>query len=146
MPWADQLLSSPKGKNQYNEFWTIGINVPSASAKPDEAQAVLKIKDRSLATSGNYRQFFEENGRKYAHTIDPRTGYPAKNELLSASILANDCMTADAYATACMVVGRNKCMDMVSKDTTLDAFLLFTDDKGYIQIDHTKRVAGLLVK
>jgi thiamine biosynthesis lipoprotein len=135
-----------KGKNSKNEFWTIGINVPSSIAKPDDAQAVLQIKNRSLATSGNYRQYFEENGKKYAHTIDPRTGYPAQNELLSASILANDCMTADAFATACMVLGKDKCLDLVKKDTTLDVFLLFNDEKGEVQSVYSHRVAELLPK
>lgn len=135
-----------KGKNNNNEFWTIGINVPSSTAKPDDAQAVLQIKNRSLATSGNYRQYFEEKGKKYAHTIDPRTGYPAKNELLSASVLANDCMTADAYATACMVLGKVKCLELIQKDTTLDVFLLFNDDKGGIQSAYSTRVADLLPK
>jgi FAD:protein FMN transferase len=135
-----------KGKNSKNEFWSIGINVPSSSAKPEDAQAVLQIKNRSLATSGNYRQYFEENGKKYAHTIDPRTGYPAKNELLSASILANDCMTADAYATACMVLGKDKCLDLIKQDTTLDVFLLFNDEKGEVQSVYSHRIAELLLK
>lgn len=135
-----------KGKNPSHENWTIGINVPSSTSKPDDAQALLHVNNRSLATSGNYRQFFEEGGKKYAHTIDPRTGYPAKNELLSASIFANDCMTADAYATACMVLGKDKCLDLINKDSTLDAFLLYADKDGKVATEFTKSVAHLIAK
>lgn len=135
-----------KGKNSKNDYWTIGINVPSVIAKPDDAQELLQVKNRSLATSGNYRQYFEDNGKRYAHTIDPRNGYPAKNELLSASVLANDCMTADAYATACMVLGKEKCLVLIQKDTTLDVFLLYADENGGIQSAYTPRVLNLFPK
>ena len=85
--------------------WRIGIDRPEDNnmIAGQELQAIISLKDRSLATSGNYRKFYVENGIKYSHTIDPKTGYPAKNQLLSATILANDCATADGVATACMV-------------------------------------------
>ena len=68
-------------------------------------QAIIRISDKALATSGNYRKFYIENGMKYSHEIDPRTGYPAKNNLLSATIIADECAMADGIATACMVMG-----------------------------------------
>lgn len=114
-----------KGKNPQSETWIIGVNVPKENASTEEAQAFIELGNRSMATSGNYRNYYVENGVKYAHTIDPRTGFPARNELLSATILAPDCMTADAWATACMVLGKDKCLELITKDSTLDAFLLY---------------------
>jgi thiamine biosynthesis lipoprotein len=98
-----------------------------------------------MATSGNYRNFYIEKGVKYSHTIDPRNGFPARNELLSATILAPDCMTADAWATACMVLGKDKCLDLIAKDSTLDAFLLFNKD-GKISSAYTPGAEKLLKK
>ena len=95
-----------------------------------ELQAIISLKDRSLATSGNYRKFYVENGIKYSHTIDPKTGYPAKNQLLSATILANDCATADGVATACMVMGKDKTIDFLSKHPEFEGFLVYSDDSG----------------
>lgn len=132
-----------KGKNPGQRYWTIGINVPKENAGAEDAQAYLSVINRGLATSGNYRNFYVENGVKYAHTIDPRTGFPAKNDLLSATILAPDCMTADAWATACMVLGKDKCLDLIQKDSTLDAFLLYNKD-GKISSAFTPGVEKLL--
>jgi len=93
-------------------------------------QAVIKIGERALATSGNYRKFYVENGIKYSHTIDPKTGYPAKNRLLSATILAEDCATADGIATACMVMGVERAIDFIGNHPELSAYFVFTDDTG----------------
>lgn len=134
-----------KGKNALNQAWTIGVNVPKEEASTEEAQAFLSLQNRSIATSGNYRNFYIEKGVKYSHTIDPRSGFPARNELLSATILAPDCMTADAWATACMVLGKDKCLDLIAKDSTLDAFLLFNKD-GKISSAYTPGAEKLLKK
>ncbi|KAA6314569.1 FAD:protein FMN transferase, partial [termite gut metagenome] len=94
-----------KGKNAQKEPWHIGINKPvndSLSIK-QEIQNILQVVDISIATSGNYRNYYYKDGKKYAHTIDPHTGYPVAHNLLSATVLAPDCMTADALATAFMV-------------------------------------------
>lgn len=112
--------------------WRIGIDRPEDfNMMPGQnIQAVITIKDRSLATSGNYRKFFIEDGIKYSHTIDPVTGYPVKNRLLSATILATDCITADAIATACMVMGLDKAIEFVGRDISLDAYLIYSDESG----------------
>ncbi len=125
-----------KGKNQNHEPWNIGINVPDPKSASDDVQQMLTLSDMSLATSGNYRNFFVENGQTYAHTVDPRTGYPAKNQLLSATIVTRNCISADAWATACMVLGKEKCMDLVRKDTSLKVFLLFSKD-GKIESEYS---------
>jgi len=113
-------------------MWKIGIDRPEDNnvIPGSELQAVIKLKDRSLATSGNYRKFFVENGIKYSHTIDPRTGYPAKNQLLSATILASDCATADGIATACMVMGKDKTIEFLGLHPEFEAFLVYSDDTG----------------
>lgn len=111
--------------------WRIGIDKPEDNnmLPGNELEAIIRIKDKSLATSGNYRKFYVENGVKYSHTIDPKTGYPAKNQLLSATILADDCATADGIATACMVMGKENSIDFINKNK-LDGYLIYSDDSG----------------
>jgi thiamine biosynthesis lipoprotein len=96
----------------------------------NELQAIIRMKNKSLATSGNYRKFYVENGIKYSHTIDPETGYPARNQLLSATILASDCTTADGIATACMVMGKDKSIEFLNQHPEFEAFLIYSDDSG----------------
>ena len=83
-----------------------------------------------MSTSGNYRKFYVEDGIKYSHTIDPKTGYPAKNRLLSATIIADDCAMADGIATACMVMGKEKAIDFITHILSLSAYFVFSDDNG----------------
>ncbi len=113
-------------------LWRIGIDRPSENnmLPGNDLQAIISLKDRSLATSGNYRKFFVENGIKYSHTIDPRTGYPARNQLLSATIIADSCATADGIATACMVMGKDKSIEFIGFHPEFEAFLVFSDESG----------------
>lgn len=113
-------------------LWRIGIDRPvdNNNLPGSDLQAIINLKDRSLATSGNYRKFYIENGIKYSHTIDPRTGYPAKNQLLSATVLADDCATADGIATACMVFGLQEAIEFIDAHPEFDAFLIYSDDSG----------------
>ena len=80
-----------------------------------------------IVTSGNYRKFYVKDGKKYAHTIDPVTGRPVEHNLLSATVVAPDAMTADAYATYCMVVGLEKAMEFIESDETLEGCLVYDD-------------------
>jgi thiamine biosynthesis lipoprotein len=118
--------------NKNGEFWKIGIDRPSDSnmTPGKDLQAIIKLKDRALATSGNYRKFYIENGIKYSHTIDPETGYPAKNQLLSATIIAKDCATADGIATACMVMGKERAIEFIEKNKEFDAYFIYSDVNG----------------
>jgi thiamine biosynthesis lipoprotein len=84
----------------------------------------------SLATSGNYRKFYKENGVKYSHVIDPFTGFPARNELMSVTVLHKDCMLADAYATAFMVMGLNKSRGYLIDNPEIQAYIVYRDIKG----------------
>jgi thiamine biosynthesis lipoprotein len=120
-----------KGRKNNDEYWTIGIDQPNET--PTEGRpltAIVKLKDRALATSGNYRKFYIEDGKKYAHIIDPGTGYHAKHNLLSATILADDCMTADAYATAFMVMGLERSKIFLSKHQELQLEVFFIYDEN----------------
>ncbi len=112
--------------------WRIGIDRPEDNnmIPGNDLQAIISLRNRSLATSGNYRKFYVENGIKYSHTIDPRTGYPARNQLLSATVLADECATADGIATACMVMGMERTIDFLKLHPEYDAFLVYSDDKG----------------
>jgi thiamine biosynthesis lipoprotein len=114
------------------DFWKIGIDKPvdNNMIPGADLQAIIELTDKALATSGNYRKFYIEDGIKYSHTIDPKTGYPARNNLLSASIIADDCTTADGLATACMVMGLDSSIDFIRNNKDIEGYLIYTDDKG----------------
>lgn len=121
-----------KGKKDNGENWKVGIDKPNENETAQrEMESILTLKNQALATSGNYRKFYVEDGHKYSHIIDPATGYPAKNNLLSASVVAADCMTADAFATAFMVMGLEQSQQFlqVHKNLNLEVFFIY-DDKG----------------
>ena len=119
-----------KGKKNNGEDWKIGIDQPYETyTEGRPLKAIVSLKNKALATSGNYRKFYVENGRKYAHIIDPHTGYPSKHNLLSATVIANDCMTADAFATAFMVMGLEKAKQFLSKDKQLGLEVFFIYDE-----------------
>lgn len=117
------------------KMWKIGIDKPvdNNMSPGSDLEAIISLKDKALATSGNYRKFYIENGIKYSHTIDPKTGYPAMSQLLSATILADECAVADAIATACMVMGKEKSIDFISSHPDYEGYLIFSDDKGNFQ-------------
>ncbi len=115
------------GLNKNEEAWRIGIDNPVQEGK---LAATVALKNRALATSGNYRNYYEKNGKRYSHTINPKTGYPVEHTLLSVSVFANDCMTADGFATAFMVLGPRKSIEILKQNKTLDAYLIYDDKNG----------------
>lgn len=119
-----------RGKKN-NEGWKVGIDQPTENASERKLEAVITLNNRALATSGNYRKFYEEGGQKFAHIIDPRTGYPARQNLLSTTVLADDGITADAYATAFMIMGLEGSKQFLSdnKDLKLEVFFIY-DEQG----------------
>ena len=129
-----------KGNNSRNSVWRIGINKPvdDSLAKNNTLQTILHIQDVGLATSGNYRNFYYKDGKKYAHTIDPRTGYPVDHSLLSATVIAPDCMTADAYATAFMVMGIEEATQFTNSHPEIDAYFIYADEDGALKTHFTK--------
>lgn len=128
-----------KGKNDKSRQWSIGISKPTEdkSGSINELQEILHISGKSVATSGNYRNYRYEDGRKLSHTIDPRTGYPVAHTLLSATVIANDCATADAFATSFMVMGIDKAM-AICKEKEIDAYFIYSTPEGTIAICETE--------
>ncbi|WP_421893803.1 FAD:protein FMN transferase [Marinoscillum sp.] len=120
------------GQNQDNEIWKIGIEDPLVASNDQRLLAIVQLDDLSMATSGNYRNYYQVGDRTIAHTIDPRTGYNTSHNLLSASVFAADCMTADAYATAFMVLGVEASKEVVAS-ADLEAFLIYQDDQGILK-------------
>jgi len=138
-----------RGHNPDQHAWRVGIDRPIDGMQIPgvDLQAILEITDRSLATSGNYRKFYEEDGMKYSHTIDPHTGYPVQHGLLSATVLAEDCMRADAYATSFMVMGFEGSVDFLkTKKPKLDAYLIYNDEKGEYRVWYTVGLKKNLIR
>lgn len=128
-----------KGKNQKMNPWRIGINKPidDSLSVNQELQTVLEISNSGMATSGNYRNFYYKDGKKYAHTIDPRTGYPVQHNILSSTVIAKECATADAYATSFMVLGLDSAIAICNKHPEIDAYFIYYADNGKTDIYYT---------
>ncbi|MGB0917350.1 MAG: FAD:protein FMN transferase [Flavobacteriales bacterium] len=115
------------GTKPNQELWSIGIDKPSAENVERQQSMSITVQDKALATSGNYRKFVEIDGQRFGHSLNPVTGYPAKTDVLSATVIANDCMTADAYATALMVMGYEESMNLLTKKQDLGAVLIYSE-------------------
>lgn len=115
-----------KGEKPDGSPWKVGIEKPQDNAAYGSGlNAIIALTDKALATSGNYRKFYEEDGVRYSHTIDPKTGYPVQHSILSVSVLAVDCATADAWATAFMVSGLEHSIEILGRDENLDAYFIY---------------------
>ena len=123
---------SMKGLNAQMETWRIGFNKPidDSLSVNQELQTILEITNVGMATSGNYRNFYYKDGKKYAHTIDPRSGYPVQHNILSSTVVARDCATADAYATSFMVLGLDSAKAICAAHPELDAYFIYSDEQG----------------
>ena len=128
-----------RGLNPKGEKWHIGIDKPNDDPANEDAelQTIVALSDVGLATSGNYRQYYFRDGRKYAHTIEPRTGFPVNHNLLSATVVAPTCMQADAYATAFMVLGVDSSMAICQSNPQMDCYLIYQGEKGELQTAYT---------
>ena len=112
--------------------WRIGVTKPTDDSLSinNELQTVINVTDKAMATSGNYRNFYYKGGRKYAHTIDPKTGYPVQHSILSATVITDDCATADAYATSFMVLGMEKAKKVLDRHPEMMAYFIYSDENG----------------
>ena len=137
-----------KGKSPRMKDWRIGINKPieDSLSVNQELQTILKISDIGMATSGNYRKFYYKDGKRYAHTIDPRLGTPVQHNILSATVLAKDCTTADAYATAFMVMGLEKALDFCQKHPELNAYFICDGEGDSYEIHYTPGMEKYIVR
>ncbi len=119
-----------RGVNEKGELWKVGVNRPEESANASDLISIIALQDRGMATSGNYRNYYVKDSVKISHTINPATGYPVNHNLLSATVLAKDCMTADAYATALMVMGTENAIALDSALKEIEVFLIYSDATG----------------
>lgn len=123
-----------KGKNlQAGRPWEIAILDPNSTYIQPLVFAYSRVENRAVATSGNYFNFRESNGIKYSHTLNPKTGYPVQHKILSATIFADDCMTADGWATAAMVLGHEKMIELLGQHPDIKVFLLYSSNTGVIE-------------
>lgn len=123
-----------RGKNASGTKWNIGIDIPAEKSTTHSIENIISISNEAVATSGSYRKFYEKDGQRYAHFLDPKTGYPVQHTLLSATVIAPTCTDADAYATAFMVMGAEKTLNFVKNhpDLKLEVYLLESDgNEGY---------------
>ena len=137
-----------KGKNPRMKTWRIGINKPveDSLSVNQELQTILEVSDVGMATSGNYRKFYYKDGKRYAHTIDPRVGTPVQHNILSATVIAKDCTTADAYATAFMVMGLEEAKAFCEAHPELHAYFICDGEGDSYEIFATPGMEKWMVK
>lgn len=135
-----------RGNNPRGLNWKIAINKPKDNELEDgtEIQEVISVTQLSMATSGNYRNFYMKDGKKFAHTIDPRTGYPVQHSILSSTVLTTDCATADAFATSFMVLGLDKAKEVLKKHKELMVFFVYTDENGEMKEWYSDELKSLI--
>ncbi len=136
------------GVNPKRLPWKIGVTKPTDDSLSvgQEIQAVISVKNTAMATSGNYRNFYYKGGKKYAHTVDPKTGYPVQHNILSATVLAQSCMEADAYATAFMVMGLDNAKRVLEAHPELMAYLIYSDAEGNNAVWLSPSLKGRIVE
>lgn len=137
-----------KGVNPKGELWHIGIDKPVDDPENanGELQTIINVSNVGLTTSGNYRQFYYKDGKKLAHTINPKTGLPVEHNLLSATVVASNCTLADAYATAFMVLGVDSALKVCKTIDGMDCYLIYTDKDGQYQVTYTEGFKKYLKK
>lgn len=121
------------GVNEKKQPWSVGVTKPTDDSLniSHELQTILNVTDKAMATSGNYRNFYYKDGKKFAHTVDPKTGYPVQHSILSATVLAKSCAMADAYATSFMVMGLEKAQQVLDRHPELMAYFIYSDQNGH---------------
>lgn len=139
-----------KGLNNEERPWIIGIDQPkdeNTGLSQRDLENYIGLEDISVATSGNYRKFYEKDGKRYSHTLNPKTGYPVEHNLLSATVIAEDAATADGYATAFMTMGVVKTMEFIKNnaDLNLEVYLLFENENGRLERAYSSGMKNLFV-
>lgn len=137
-----------KGTNAKGKLWQIGIDRPKDDNMTPGAdlQAIVQIDNKALATSGNYRAFYVENGVKYSHEINPKTGFPSRNTLLSTTVVCDDCVTADAYATAFLVMGLEKSKELLKKLNGMEVYFVYSNPEGKYEIYYSDGMKKMIVE
>jgi thiamine biosynthesis lipoprotein len=125
-----------RGRKPDGGIWSVGIErPPSDSLQKQQLEAIVSLDNRALSTSGNYRNYFIKDGVKYSHDIDPFTGYPVHHTLLAVSVLAENSMTADAFCCAFLVMGKEKALEFLKHNPGLDAYFIYSDEKGNLKTE-----------
>lgn len=137
-----------KGVNDQGECWRIGIDKPidDSTGMLHDLQTIISLCDKSMATSGNYRNFYVKEGKKYAHTIDPVSGYPSQSDILGATVIADDCMTADGYATAFMVLGLEKSVELAETIPGLFYYFIYENADGLLDVKYSEGLEQFVVE
>lgn len=135
-----------KGMNDKGKIWTIAIQEPNEDPFKREWNDAIRLEDKAMATSGNYLNFYEVDGKKFAHTIDPISGYPVQHSLLSATVVAPDCMTADAFATAFMVLGKDIGIEIARLVPEMEFYFIYADESGENQVYMSDGFGEMLLK
>lgn len=126
-----------RGTKPNGDEWTIGIEKPAENYDSERSvQITIQLKDKGIVTSGNYRKYVEKDGVRYSHSIDPKTGYPVEQNLLSATVIADNAAWADCLATICMLVGKEKASKLLENQDGVEAYFIFVDDDGKICVEH----------
>lgn len=133
--WTDFLVEVggevyASGVRKDGQQWKVGVNLPDKNAAYDQVYKVVTLKDNALATSGDYRNFFEVGQKRYSHIIDPRNGYPVDNGVVSVSIITDTCTLADGLATAVMVLGREKGLELVNRLDSVECLIIIKAPDG----------------
>lgn len=122
-----------RGKKYNDTEWNIGLQEPTVTRDGEmRSNQTFHLKDQAVATSGNYRNYFEENGQRFTHIIDPKTGYSEKSNLLSVSVIADRCVIADAYATAFMVMGLSQTKLFLKKHPELSCIFIYDKNGEFV--------------
>ncbi len=134
-----------KGNKPGGEMWVVGIEKPADNAGAErKIERTIKIKNEAIATSGSYRKYYEKDGKKYSHTIDPTTGFPVEHALLSATVISDSTSIADAYATALMVMGVEKSKEFLKQSTGIEAYLIYAGENGEYETWATEKMSARL--
>lgn len=118
-----------KGNKPDGELWKVGIEKPAEDKDAARiVQEIVELKDRSIVTSGNYRKYVEQDGKRYSHSLNPMTGYPSENNLLSATVICDNTAWADCLASICMLVGKEKAMEIIKTQDDVEAFFIYEEN------------------
>lgn len=120
------------GKNKKGKPWAVGISRPEKDISGQDLYTVLKLRSQSIATSGDYRNFFKKQGRAYSHIIDPKTGFPVKTRTVSASVISKTCTFADGLATALMIMDVQTGLDLVNRLADTECLIITNEEKGFV--------------
>ncbi|KAA2240061.1 FAD:protein FMN transferase [Chitinophaga agrisoli] len=136
-----------RGMNAQHRTWMVGVERPAADSSSQPEQTLLHLQDKAIATSGNYRRFFDQGGTRFAHTIDPHNGQALHNNIISVTVIAKDCITADGFDNALILMGVEPALAFISShpELGLEACFIYKDDQGRIAERFTPGFKQLLI-